>query len=154
MSTSEVLGSQCEPPSHPELLDWLATEFVRTGWEVKALHRLLVTSATYRQSSKAEAALWERDTCTLITTGPNAQVRGIHDRMPLMLTKNEYREWLAGENHLLEIIPQVPMVVHPVAMAVNQAANDTPRLIGEWGLTDLEPARHADRLSRREARAR
>lgn len=77
----------------------------------------------------AFAALWERDTCTLITTAPNAKAGGIHDRMPLMLARNEYREWLAGENHLLEIIPQVPMVVHPVSMAVNQAANDSPRLI-------------------------
>jgi len=61
VKTSEDFGSQGEPPSHPELLDWLATEFVRTGWDVKALQRLMVTSATYRQSSKMTAALKERD---------------------------------------------------------------------------------------------
>ncbi len=44
-------GSQGEWPSHPELLDWLATEFIRTGWDVKKLGRSMVTSATYRQSS-------------------------------------------------------------------------------------------------------
>ncbi len=50
--TSEDFGAQGEAPSHPELLDWLATEFVRTGWDVKRMLRLLVTSATYRQDSR------------------------------------------------------------------------------------------------------
>ena len=49
--TTEDLGYQGEPPSHPELLDWLAVELMRRGWSMKAMHRLLVTSATYRQSS-------------------------------------------------------------------------------------------------------
>ena len=49
VKTTENFGLQSEPPSHPELLDWLAAEFIRTGWDVKAMHRLIVTSATYRQ---------------------------------------------------------------------------------------------------------
>ena len=44
-------GTQTPPPSHPQLLDWLATEFVRSGWSIKHLHRLMMTSAVYRQSS-------------------------------------------------------------------------------------------------------
>jgi len=52
VKTSENFGSQGERPSHPELLDWLAVEFVRTGWDVKAIQRLIVTSATYRQASE------------------------------------------------------------------------------------------------------
>jgi hypothetical protein len=52
VKTSENLGSQAEWPSHPELLDWLATEFVRLNWDMKAMQRLMVTSATYRQSSR------------------------------------------------------------------------------------------------------
>jgi hypothetical protein len=52
VKTVEDFGVQGEKPSHPELLDWLATEFIRTGWDVKALARLMVTSATYRQGSK------------------------------------------------------------------------------------------------------
>jgi hypothetical protein len=52
--TPEDFGSQGEPPSHPELLDWLANDFMRSGWNVKRLHRLTVTSATYRQSSVAD----------------------------------------------------------------------------------------------------
>jgi hypothetical protein len=61
VKTAEDFGAQGEPPSHPELLDWLATEFVARGWDMKALHRLIVTSATYRQSSRVTAALHERD---------------------------------------------------------------------------------------------
>src|SRR5262249_56217165 len=53
VKTAEDFGVQGEWPSHPELLDWLATEFVRRRWDVKALHRLIPTSATYRQSARA-----------------------------------------------------------------------------------------------------
>jgi cytochrome c553 len=59
--TSEDFGTQGERPSHPELLDWLAVEFVEGGWSQKALLRKIVTSATYRQSSSTSAALLERD---------------------------------------------------------------------------------------------
>jgi Protein of unknown function (DUF1553)/Protein of unknown function (DUF1549)/Planctomycete cytochrome C len=59
--TSEDLGTRAEAPSHPELLDWLAVEFPRRGWSMKAMLRLFVTSATYRQESRAPAGLYERD---------------------------------------------------------------------------------------------
>ncbi len=59
--TSEEFGTQGELPSHPELLDWLATELVRLDWNVKALLKHLVTSATYRQSSASPAALVAHD---------------------------------------------------------------------------------------------
>jgi len=61
VKTSEDFGVQGEKPSHPELLDWLATEFVRSRWDLKALQRLIVTSATYRQASKVTPTLVERD---------------------------------------------------------------------------------------------
>jgi len=61
VKTTEDFGSQGEPPSHPELLDWLATEFIRTGWDIRAMQRLIVTSATYRQSSKVTPELVEKD---------------------------------------------------------------------------------------------
>ncbi|HLX44616.1 MAG TPA: DUF1549 domain-containing protein, partial [Bryobacteraceae bacterium] len=49
VKTAEDFGSQGEPPSNPQLLDWLATEFERTGWDIREMQRLIVTSATYRQ---------------------------------------------------------------------------------------------------------
>jgi putative SOS response-associated peptidase YedK len=75
------------------------------------------------------AALWERDTCTLITTGANAVARNIHDRMPVVIAQDDYAAWLAGDEGSLEKPPQVEIVMHPVSMAVNRAANDSPRLI-------------------------
>ena len=61
VKTAENFGSQGEPPSHPELLDWLATEFIANKWDVKAMQRLIVTSATYRQSSRMTPELREKD---------------------------------------------------------------------------------------------
>jgi Protein of unknown function (DUF1553)/Protein of unknown function (DUF1549)/Concanavalin A-like lectin/glucanases superfamily/Planctomycete cytochrome C len=61
VKTSEDFGSQGEPPAHPELLDYLATEFIRSGWDMKATIKLMVTSATYRQSSKVTPELHEKD---------------------------------------------------------------------------------------------
>ncbi len=52
VGTPSDFGAQGERPTHPELLDWLATEFVRCGWSLKAMHRLMVTSAAYRQASR------------------------------------------------------------------------------------------------------
>jgi Protein of unknown function (DUF1553) len=59
--TSEEFGSQGEPPSHPDLLDWLAVEFAESGWDQKELLRLIVTSATYRQTAAASHELYARD---------------------------------------------------------------------------------------------
>ena len=71
VKTSGDLGAQGEWPSHPELLDWLATEFTVSGWDVKHLLRLIVTSATYRQDSAVTAELWRRDPGNrLLARGP------------------------------------------------------------------------------------
>ena len=56
VKTEGNFGHTGSPPSHPELLDWLATEFVRRGWSLKALHRLILTSTAYRQSSLFDPA--------------------------------------------------------------------------------------------------
>jgi hypothetical protein len=71
VETSEDFGSQGARPSHPELLDWLATEFMARGWSQKAMLRLIVTSATYRQSSVVTPTLAERDPDNrLLARGP------------------------------------------------------------------------------------
>ena len=71
VKTTEDFGVQGERPEHLGLLDWLATEFVQSGWNVKHLHRLIVTSAAYRQSSAVTPELLERDPQNrLIARGP------------------------------------------------------------------------------------
>ncbi len=71
VKTVEDFGVQGEKPSHGELLDWLACELVDSGWDVKHLHRLIVSSATYRQSSKLGQGVWERDPDNrLLARGP------------------------------------------------------------------------------------
>ena len=76
VKTAEDFGTQGERASHPELLDWLATEFVRTGWDTKAMMRMLVTSAAYRQSSKATQTLLEKDPENrLLARGPRARLQ-------------------------------------------------------------------------------
>jgi hypothetical protein len=73
--TTEDFGYQGEPPSHPELLDWLAVEFVKRGWSLKQMHRLIVTSATYRQSSAVTPALLARDPENrLLSRGPRVRL--------------------------------------------------------------------------------
>ncbi len=71
VTTSGDFGTQGEAPSHPQLLDWLASQFVASKWNLKSMHRLIVTSATYRQSSKVSPELLQRDPYDrLLTRGP------------------------------------------------------------------------------------
>ncbi len=75
--TSENFGSQSEWPSHPELLDWLATEFIRLGWDMKALQKTMLLSATYRQATKVKPQLLEKDPENrLLARGPRLRLSG------------------------------------------------------------------------------
>src|SRR6185437_2351509 len=75
VKTVDDFGAQGEAPSHPELLDWLATEYVANGWDTKALLRTIVTSATYRQASKPTAELLRRDPENrLLARGPRVRL--------------------------------------------------------------------------------
>jgi hypothetical protein len=76
VATSEDFGNQGQLPSHPELLDWLAVEFQELGWDVKAMQRLIVTSATYRQVSKKQPELEETDPENiLLARGPAVRLQ-------------------------------------------------------------------------------
>jgi hypothetical protein len=66
VETDDDFGSQGAQPTHPELLDWLGREFIRRGWSMKAMHRLIVTSATYRQSSQTRRDLADLDARNLL----------------------------------------------------------------------------------------
>ena len=75
VSTTGDFGLQGETPSHPELLDWLAVEFMKQGWSLKKLHRLIVTSATYRQSSHADLERVSKDPQNrLLSRGPQVRL--------------------------------------------------------------------------------
>jgi len=82
VSTSEDFGLQGEAPSHPELLDWLAVEFMQQGWRLKWLHELIVSSATYQQSSRVTRELLARDPHNrLLARGPRFRLdaEGVRD---------------------------------------------------------------------------
>jgi len=83
VKTVEDFGSQGEWPSHPELLDWLAREFIATGWDVKRMQKLIVTSAAYRQSSKASKEVSERDPENRLLA------RGPRFRMPAEMIRDQ-----------------------------------------------------------------
>jgi hypothetical protein len=75
VETSEDFGTQGELPSHPELLDWLATEYMRLNWDTKAMLKLMVMSATYRQSSQVSAEAARRDQFNrLLARGPRVRL--------------------------------------------------------------------------------
>jgi hypothetical protein len=75
VKTAEDFGQQGEWPSHPELLDWLAVEFMESGWDVKALLKKIMMSETYRQSSKATPALLAKDPDNrLLARGPRIRM--------------------------------------------------------------------------------
>lgn len=83
VKTAEDFGVQGEKPVHRELLDWLAAQFIASGWDVKALHRLIVNSATYRQSSRVTPALHERDPDNRLLA------RGPRFRMPSWMIRDQ-----------------------------------------------------------------
>jgi len=83
VKTTEDFGLQGESPSHLELLDWLATEFIRSGWDVKALQKLIVMSATYRQSSKVTLELLARDPDNRLLA------RGARFRLPAEMLRDQ-----------------------------------------------------------------
>ena len=91
IKTAEDFGVQSEYPIHGELLDWLAVEFRDSGWSMKHMHRLIVTSATYRQSSKVTPELLERDSENRL------YARASRFRMPSMVL----RDWALAASGLL-----------------------------------------------------
>ena len=123
VKTSGDFGSQGQPPSHPELLDWMAVTFREGGWDVKKLVRLFVTSATFRQSSTAPADFWKRD--------PENR---LHARGPrLRLDAEEVRDNALAVSGLLDptmggkgVKPyQPPNIWEPVGFVGSNTANYT-----------------------------
>ncbi len=116
-----LLGAK---PTHPELLDWLATEFIARGWSQKAMHRLIVTSATYRQSSRHRKDLEEID--------PNNNLLAHQIRM--RLEAEILRDTALVSSGLLTPVVGGPSVYPPIpegAMAVTQVKREWPAAVGK-----------------------
>ena len=97
VKTSENFGVQGELPSHPALLDWLAMEFIRHRWDIKAMHRLIVTSATYRQNSSASFTLLKRDPENrLLARGPRKRLTPYASRDAALFTSKLLNEKIGG----------------------------------------------------------
>jgi hypothetical protein len=124
VATSEDLGMQSEEPSHPELLDWLAVEFMDRGWSMKNLHRLIVTSATYRQASKASPELIARDPYNrLLAHGPRFRVEAEEVRDVALSASGLLNPKLGGPSihpPLPEFLFQPPVSYGPKAWPVDK----------------------------------
>ena len=111
--TVDDFGTRGEAPSHPELLDWLALEFQRRGWSVKEMMRLMVTSNTYRQSSRVTPDLLERDPDnTLLARGPRFRVPGEIVRDIALASSGLLNESLGGPSVFPPLPPGVLTIVY------------------------------------------
>ncbi|MFT7204342.1 MAG: hypothetical protein ACI8YP_002831 [Algoriphagus sp.] len=99
VATSADFGNQGQLPSHPELLDWLATEFLESGWDVKAMQRLILTSATYRQASLMSKELEEKDPDNvLLARGPAVRLSGELIRDNALFASGLLNEAIGGKS--------------------------------------------------------
>src|SRR5207249_11795816 len=101
---------------NPELLDWLATEFIRIGWNVKAMQKLIVTSATYRQSSKVTPELEDRDPENrLLARGPRVRLAAEEIRDSALAISGLLNEKIGGPS----VYPY-----QPAGLWLDEEAND------------------------------
>lgn len=99
VKTSEDFGVQGELPSHPELLDWLALEFIRSGWDIKQMQRLIVNSATYRQTSHVGPAAYQKDPENrLLARGPRMRLSAEEIRDASLANSGLIVEQLGGKS--------------------------------------------------------
>jgi len=136
VKTAEDFGVQGEKPSHPELLDWLATEFVRTGWDVKQLVRTLVTSATYRQSSKDAPVAAEvrrrtgSDTLYQLDPENRLLARGPRHRLPSWMLRDQA---LAASGLLVERLGGPPVKTYQPSGIWEDATFGNKRYVQDKG---------------------
>jgi len=123
VETDEDFGAQGSPPTHPELLDWLARTFIARGWSMKAMHRLIVTSATYRQSSKARPELAERDPRNLL----------LAHQERVRIEAETVRDAALSASGLLDQTIGGPSVFPPQAEGVYAFTQNTKKWVAETG---------------------
>jgi len=126
VATLGDFGTQGASPTHPELLDWLATELVARGWSLKAIHRLMVTSATYRQSSIPPAKTLEADADNLLFARMGRRrLEGEAVRDALLAVSGKLDGRVGGPS----VFPELPPGV-------------TPHYKGDWPVSDSEADRN------------
>ncbi len=120
VATASDLGVRGEPPSHPELLDWLAVELISGGWRLKPIHRLIVNSATYRQSSKPIAKLAEQDADNSLLGRMNRRrldAEGVRDA--LLAVSGELNPKMGGPGVLAPLEKEVADLIFTEAEVVD-----------------------------------
>jgi hypothetical protein len=134
VATPSDFGVRGEPPSHPELLDWLASELVAGGWRLKTLHRVIVTSAAYRQSSRAPAKLAAEDPENSLFGRMNRRrldAEGIRDAM--LAVSGELNPKMGG-----------PGVLAPLEKEIKDLIFTEAEVVDLWPV-DRDPAEHLRR---------
>lgn len=117
VKTTEDFGQQGAPPTHPDLLDWLAADFMKNGWSMKKLHRLILTSKTYRQTSVVSPELFARDPQNLLLA------RGPRGR----LEAEQVRDATLSAAGLLSLQIGGPSVYPPQPEGVSETAYGQPK---------------------------
>jgi Protein of unknown function (DUF1553) len=123
-----------EPPSHPELLDWLAAELISAGWRLKPIHRLIVNSATYRQSSQPIPKLSEQDSDNTLLGRMNRRrldAEGVRDAM--LAVSGELNPKMGG-----------PGVLAPLEKEVEDLIFTEAEVVDLWP-EDRDPSEHLRR---------
>ena len=120
VTTASDFGVRGELPTHPELLDWLAGELLRNGWRLKPIHRLIVTSATYRQSSKPVPELAKEDADNTMMGRMNRRrldAEGIRDAM--LAASGELNPKMSGPGVLAPLEKEVEDLIFTEAEVVD-----------------------------------
>jgi hypothetical protein len=134
VATPSDFGVRGEPPSHPELLDWLASELIDGGWRLKPIHRLMVTSSAYRQSSRANRERANDDPENSLLSRMNRRrldAEGVRDAM--LLVSGEFNPRAGG-----------PGVLAPIEKEVEDLIFTEAEVVDLWP-EDRDPAEHLRR---------
>jgi len=127
VKTAEDFGSQGEMPSHPELLDWLALQFIADGWDIKATMKRMVLSSTYRQSSRRTPELQQRDPENrLLSRGPRFRLDAEMLRDQVLFVSGLLVEKIGGPS----VRPPQP---DGLWFAVGYSGSDTVRFVSDKG---------------------
>jgi hypothetical protein len=122
VKTAEDFGSQGEWPSHPELLDWLAAEFIKSGWDIKHMQKLIVMSATYRQASTVTPELEQKDPENrLLARGPRLRLQAEFIRDQALAISGLLNDEIGGKS----VLPYQPAGLWEELMSRDDGKNWT-----------------------------